>query len=353
MKCGACLLVCLLCIVFFPVAVHAAVWGPVIDLPSPTTAQIAWRDDDVPAEGIRFNGKLLAGSTRDSYRLVTLSPLTPDTAYTYALVENGKEVTYNFRTPAVAGDFTFGIYGDCRTGHQIHGKIVSALLKHQPRFIINTGDIIENGETPAHWDSFFEIAAPLTGSIPFYTVPGNHERNVGYLFRLFPGFRNSGEKESEWYAVTSGNVQVIVLNSTRKMEEQRDWLEKRLAEQAGKWTWTIVAFHYPPYSSSSRNGDAKHRELWVPLLEKYRVDLVLLGHDHFYERSEKGGVTYIISGGGGAPLYPINASKNLYQKYAEKTNQYMLADVTATSLRLRMYRLDGTVGDEVTLKSEP
>jgi Calcineurin-like phosphoesterase/Purple acid Phosphatase, N-terminal domain len=67
------------------------------------------------------------------------------------------------------------------------------------------------------------------------------------------------------------------------------WLEKTLstaADDAGI-DWIIVQMHQDALSSSKNgNGSDKGiREIWLPLFDRYGVDLVLCGHDHDYERS--------------------------------------------------------------------
>jgi len=88
---------------------------------------------------------------------------------------------------------------------------------------------------------------------------------------------------------------------------------------------------------------------WVPVLQRHHVDAVFLGHDHFYERSNYDGTPYIITGGGGAPLYSPNLKPNPYLQYAERSHHYLRVDVSSTTMRIQMVRLDGSIGDEVML----
>jgi hypothetical protein len=52
-------------------------------------------------------------------------------------------------------------------------------------------------------------------------------------------------------------------------------------------------------------GNAIARARYVPILARHRVDLLISGHDHIYQRGQMGGIRYVVSGGGGAPLYGI------------------------------------------------
>ena len=92
----------------------------------------------------------------------------------------------------------------------------------------------------------------------------------------------------------------------------------------------IVMFHHPPYNSGSRHATEQLgldlRANLTPLFDRHGVDLVLNGHEHDYERSypvragavvarsqdpvyaDPGGTIYLVTGGGGAPLYANGAS---------------------------------------------
>src|SRR4029453_5706499 len=78
---------------------------------------------------------------------------------------------------------------------------------------------------------------------------------------------------------------------------QLEWLEKQLAASGSDWK--IAFFHHPLYSSGGRHGsDLQLREQLEPLFLKYGVDIVLAGHEHFYERIKpQKGIYYFISGG--------------------------------------------------------
>ena len=74
---------------------------------------------------------------------------------------------------------------------------------------------------------------------------------------------------------------------------QAVWLKQDLA--ANTQPWTVVYFHHPPYTKGSHNSDTEAelinmRQKIVPIFERYKVDLVLSGHSHSYERS------YLING---------------------------------------------------------
>jgi len=69
------------------------------------------------------------------------------------------------------------------------------------------------------------------------------------------------------------------------------------------------------------------REALTPLFERYGVDIVFNGHHHNYQRSLVHGVTYIVTGGGGAPIYRIRRADEELLAYA---NTYHVVQITIT-----------------------
>jgi hypothetical protein len=81
------------------------------------------------------------------------------------------------------------------------------------------------------------------------------------------------------------------------------------------------------------------------LLRSHHVDLVLAGHDHIYERGDAGGLKYVITGGGGAPLYRDNTVLPSTRKL-EATYHYVLTTLTDDALSIVARRADGSLLEE-------
>jgi hypothetical protein len=84
------------------------------------------------------------------------------------------------------------------------------------------------------------------------------------------------------------------------------------------------------------------------LLRQHRVDVVFSGHDHIYERGDAGGLRYIVSGGGGAPLYKQNKGEKHTQKF-EAAYHYLEAQVAKDALTITAVRLDGSLLEKCAL----
>ena len=117
----------------------------------------------------------------------------------------------------------------------------------------------------------------------------------------------------------------------------------RKADAEPGLAWRIVVVHHGPWSARpARPQPAARRRRGVPeLLAAHKVDLVFAGHDHIYERGDGGSLKYVVSGGGGAPLYAIAHDAPTTRK-AEAA--YHFVEVTRRRRRAahrRPTRLDG------------
>jgi len=138
-----------------------------------------------------------------------------------------------------------------------------------------------------------------------WPAAGNHEMyasnavtETGPYYELF-NFPTNGEAggvpsgKKAYYSYNYANIHFIVLESTTASFRtiggaMMNWLQADLAANTQKWT--VVYFHHPPYSMGSHNSDTETeliemRQNFVPILEQHKVDLVLTGHSHNYERS--------------------------------------------------------------------
>ena len=193
------------------------------------------------------------------------------------------------------------IYGDSRTGHQIHQKVVNEIIKTKPSLVFHTGDLVEDGLIPDQWTTFNEIISDLIKIADFYPALGNHENNSPLYFDNFDLPNNE-----RWYIVEKNNLHFIILDSNSDCSidsEQYLWLEDDLQNINENIKIVIAIFHHPPFSTGPHTEDEKGlRQSIVPLFEQYGVDIVFNGHDHDYERSLYNSIYYIVTGGGGAPL---------------------------------------------------
>ena len=113
----------------------------------------------------------------------------------------------------------------------------------------------------------------------------------------------------------------------------------------------FVFFHHPPYSSSIKRGSDIHlQNLFSGIFEKYGVDIVFNGHDHFYERAVVGNVVYVIAGGGGASLYEVG--RNEWTQYSASIYHFTVMNISGGKLAFEAKTPDGKTFDSFTLTSK-
>ena len=232
--------------------------------------------------------------------LVALACSTPSMAQDQRTSPPAKAATPapgKLTLPNKAGSVKFAVIGDTGTGdkHQLAvAKQLATMRSQFPfEFVIMVGDNIYGGNSPKDFDKKF--ASPykplLDGGIKFYAALGNHDDPSE---RFYKPFNMNGER---YYTVKpSEGVRFFALDSTYMDEKQLKWFEDQLKMSGSEWK--IAFFHHPPYSSGETHGsDETLRTQLEPLFVKYGVNVVLTGHEHFYERIKpQKGIAYFIVG---------------------------------------------------------
>lgn len=255
--------------------------------------------------------------------------------------------------PAPGEPFRYLVYGDSRTYQAEHAAVIARMVSEDAALAFNTGDVVSFGMMAELWDpEFFTPAAPLMRSVPMFVVIGNHEQDADSYYELL-----SQPPPENYFAVSYGDTFHIVLDSNEDRlaegSEEISWLDGVLAsDEAQHAPWLFVYAHHPPYSegwdSPGYDGDENMRNVVRPRLESAGVDVVFNGHTHDYERGELNGVTWIITGGGGANLDSFQQNFDHISVYAS-VRHYMRVDVTSTQLQVTAISKDGTQVDQVTL----
>ena len=295
---------------------------------------------------------------------ISFSRLEPDTEYAYDVLKDGTDLGKGtFHTfPKGIAPFKFVVYGDTRSDHTIHRKIVELAEKEDPRLVINTGDLVSSGLNIDDWEMFFEVSREFMKDRPYYPVLGNHEKNADYYFDFFslPG----NERYYEFYV---GDVLFLMLDSegshfsmpeyarntdkfwgnynVEYFNKQKQWVQDMLTRHRDAG-YIFVFFHSPLISiKETRVEDTKlFRAYWGDIFERNNVQAVISGHDHHYHRSQANGVQIITSGGGGAGLYdgdPKFAPESVLYK---KVNHFISVDI---GLKQATFKVIDTAGNEI------
>lgn len=284
----------------------------------------------------------LTGETVWTYH-ARVHGLHPGTRYTYQVLNDGASpADGTFRTGPRdrSGGFRFTSFGDQAIPAPVGaglgpntpnaGYIVPAVESLDPLFHLFNGDLCyaNLSDAPvATWSSFFSNNTRSAANRPWMPSAGNHENEVGngpqgylsYQTRFELPDNGSAEFRGNWYAFTVGSIRIISLNNDDvclqdggfsayrrdhvpdyassgdnpyivgySSGEQKRWLERELrrARDAEEIDWIIVCMHQVAMSSAHFNGaDLGVRQNWLPLFDKYGVDLVVAGHEHHFERT--------------------------------------------------------------------
>jgi 3',5'-cyclic AMP phosphodiesterase CpdA len=140
-------------------------------------------------------------------------------------------------------------------------------------------------------------------------------------------------------------VRFFALDSNYMDKEQLEWLEGELKKSGSEWK--IVYFHHPIYSSGERHGsNVELRTTLEPTLVKYGVDVVLAGHEHFYERMKpQKGIHYFIVGSSGKLRRGNIAKSELTAKGFDQDNSFMLAEIEGDRMSFKVISRSGKTVD--------
>ncbi|MFJ2603583.1 purple acid phosphatase family protein [Streptomyces sp. NPDC091279] len=346
-----------------------------------------------------------AGADHTQYYLhAKLSHLRPGQTYYYGVGHQGFDpaaahLTGTLGTFTTAPDhkkaFTFTAFGDEGVGY--HGLANNSLLLGQnPAFHLHAGDIAyadptgsgqssDTGFDARVWDQFLAQTESVAKSVPWMPAYGNHDMEAWYAPHGYGG------EEARWnlpdngpdkknlpgvYSFVYGNTAIISLDANDISFEipanlglsggtQTTWLETQLKKYraAKDVDFVVVFFHHCAYCTSTAHAsEGGVRQEWVPLFEKYHVDLVINGHNHQYERTdvikggkvtkklpiggtaypETDGVVYVTAGAAGRSLYAFSAplSYEGHEKEVESVASFVntksgKVDETVTWSRVR------------------
>lgn len=220
-------------------------------------------------------------------------------------------------------------WGAASSNATARNEILQGISARNPDAFFYLGDMVENGSQSVNWNMALGDLEALIPKVPLRPVMGNHEALLGgeYNYRrlFFPKGFSSDSGSPYYYSVDAGAARIIVLDMLWGTEQfgkkQREWLEKTL-KSANPATPIIVVSHCYYYASGYKDPD--WGKPWydhfqtipavTPLFEKYGVDLVISGHNHYQEYLEHNGVPYAIIGAMGGvsdppPTYVSPASK--------------------------------------------
>ena len=277
---------------------------------------------------------------------VQLTELEPDTIYHYRVGSPGDwSPDYTFKTGTEDGctPFVFIALGDERSqgdegASENWPPILEQASEDSPAFILNSGDMVRDGGDENQWHNWLGASDAYHPYFPDMPVIGNHDDGPGEgdganYNQIFFLPRNEVSNTEDYYYFIYGDAIFVGLSTqtfkggSPQFSEQADWLDQVLTDNPK--TWKFVFFHHPVYSSEDLMGwilhppnEADQNAALVPVFDRHHVDLIVAGHNHWYERfapsyggggddqphpvsDPSQGTIYVTSGGAGAFTFDL------------------------------------------------
>ncbi len=256
------------------------------------------------------------------------------------------------RLPNKAGSVKFAVLGDTGTGGKEQVATANELTTWRTRFpfdfVILAGDNMYGGEKARDFQKKFEIPYKrlLDGGVKFYAALGNHDDAA--IQRNYKLFNMNGER---FYSFKpKAGVRLFAIDSNYVDKAQLTWLDKELAASGSEWK--IMFFHHPLYSSGETHGSAElQRGLLEPVFVKYGVNVVIAGHEHFYERikPQKGIAHFIL--GSSAKLRKGDLQKSELTAYGNDTDYtFLLMEIVGDELFYQAINQKGATLDAGSIR---
>ncbi len=266
-----------------------------------------------------------------SYK-ATVTGLEAGKTYFYQCISgNFKSDVYSFETDENPNEFTAIYMTDIHISYakdEIKGEAAiketagmlqkltdEAMRKHDASIVLSTGDQASEGRE----DEYKGLSSVLAfKQVPVATTIGNHDRKgIAYKsFKNMPNEQDNAMVESyigSNYWFTKGNVLFLVMDSNNASGMDHRRFIKEAVKANPDVKWKVMMAHHDLYSGRLPNRESENallRMIWGPLADEFGIDLVLLGHSHYYT------VTNVIYNGKTVQPYAaemVNPEGTVYQ----------------------------------------
>ncbi len=325
---------------------------------------------------------------------VTVGGLSANTSYTYRVGDGTTwSKTYTFQTEDPKNGFSFAAFGDPQigaSGNPDKDKIgwantLSKVYARDPKlnFLFTMGDQVNDydhlSSQQKEYDNFFnpDFTKDYLQDHLLAAFSGNHDFQMGKYYSFHynqPNLSTLGQTTTNGVADSNGDYWFRYGNSLFMQLEGNNFYDTAAhdsflqqaisANPTAKWK--VVSFHQAPYSEANHDGATTSdddvmfmRKNWTKLMDKYGVDIVLNGHDHYYTRSyqmyggspvstaktdkvtnPKGTVYFTLDSGSGSKYYKYNTTADhSFSAFGWQNNTptYTYAKVTDKAFTLTTY----------------
>ncbi|MEJ1241978.1 metallophosphoesterase family protein [Chryseolinea sp. T2] len=321
----------------------------------------------VDASKLSLDDRLLYNDRYVNRFTAALKGLNPGTNYQYQAGAGSPAVwsdVASFTTePEGLKPFSFVWFGDTHYFPD-SGKIVTRAMRENPdaAFYSVAGDNVSTGLYRDEWDRYFYRSGVAFANKPLMPTPGNHDRQDGLGAKLYtdlfalPVNNPDGVDPELSYYFEYGDALFIMIDATSDVDDHTPWIDKVLSGTKAKWKF--VMFHFPPYNFEEPYLDIQKE--WVPLFDKYHVDMVMGGHIHYYMRSKPMNAGKVVDDYSKGTAYAISISipsKHEHlgpEPYAVKQYPegyfYQRVEIGPNEMRYKAVDSEGVVRDQFAIK---
>lgn len=343
---------------------------PYANLLDGTTVVISWRSTNATTGKVRYGtseayGSEGASTTSGNVHHVMLPNLVPSAAYYYEVSIDGTSATRKgvFVMPG-RSQWRFIHFGEYHAPSESSGvaKFANEIREFRPHVIVESGDMVDDGNDLADWRSYMRTSAPWISNVLLLPAHSNHVNGDGGNTNLKDFFVLPNNER--WYTTRYGQVEVFSIDSTydRNDDVETDelpWLNTAAAEAhdgTDDPTFVIATWHYPACSSQYASRSGVRQWINTNLVKSFRdnggVDLILSAHDKYYERSTlTGGIVHLITNIGNiSPEIPgLNYADCTVEKTLRSNRSTALFTVDGNSLTAKVIENDGTELDSFSI----
>lgn len=237
-----------------------------------------------------------------------------------------EQLLRSLRPPTGSEAFSFAVVGDSRGGLPVLDRLLRQMEARNPLFVVHTGDLV--GEATSR--SFQQALDVLKrSSLPILTAMGNHDRAGEGPYRFLEAFG-----DPDYFFDIAGNRFIVLDNSKGLVtDSQLKWLENLLRTDKRKF----VLAHEPPHYGYWVHAFSGNADRFMALVERYKTEFCIFSHIHAFDHVRHHGTHYVVSGGGGAPLYtfiPLMAPDGGHFYH------YLLFDVSPGKVTFKVMKLE-------------
>ncbi len=280
-----------------------------------------------------------------------------------AATESGTPPRFAVPAPQAGTSLTFVAYGDTRFTDRpgvvntlARRALVQQISLENPAAILIGGDLVYEGSNPEDY-ALYRSDTREWSERGFHVFPalGNHEfkgcqaDTTPCLDNWWQTFSSLSLKPYRWYSVDIGPTLVaLVLDSDSPLKPgsaQRTWFERQITEADARAKFILVLMHYPPVRDPFYPTGRDEKEIaryFAKHSKSMHAQVVVVGsHVHNYERYKKNGITYLVSGGGGAkPVPSLRMFGELSQLKTRVNFHYIRFELSDDRLLGTMVRFD-------------